>query len=1347
MTDEVKSALTLNASAVAVQFNEQTAMRGVDTGITFTLTPSNTRLTSANFTITGADGMVDERFAIVKSGSVWILRLIAGETIDFETENSPTIPLTISVSDGGMSPQTSEVNVSLNIIDINDEAPIITPSATDLMLVEQNILAEQDTDLGVTLTVTDADAGTDFTQEDFTLSDDRFLLSQGQDNGTWKLHLRKDQKVDYTTEPVIRLAITVSDGTNTSNTAELTFSVTGINSPPLFTSNSLVWEDGFESESVFLNGMVHYFYGEISADTTIGTILARISSSNSDGDNLSYTFANGDPAFAIDPTTGVLTRGDGDLKDSSKRYFLQIRVTDDGTPNKSDDIAVIIRVTEQLTPNAHAPIFSSDSIKWDATHTINNELPEDTIVSRIAGSTPVVRLTATDADEGATLTYRIIAGNEDGLFRIDADFGTVGLIGALDYETTTSYTLKIEASDGAKTATTDITIRVADVNEYAPVITANTTSINLAEMGLTSPQDIDTGITLMVSDADASAQFSAQDFVLSDDRFYVVPGDTVGHWAIQLRRQSKLDFTTEPVIALTVAVRDGDRISEEITIDFTITGSNHPPMFGDDSLVWESDFEAEDANVNGGVYHFFGSISDNTAVGTLLASLTASDADGDTLRYDFVDYNGDAFEIDPTSGAITRGSESLRLGTPYLLRVRVMDNGVPEKSDDIVVLLRVTSTSVTNNHAPVFSDIIEWEPLAMNGEIYEDTVPLTRLGTLLGTPLATLTATDADSTAGLIYTITAGNEDGLFAIDPLLGVIRLFGALDHEDVSEHRLTIQVSDGRNIDTTEVVIFVLDSNESPVFAQNAPVWEADFAQGQVSESTNPNTTLAKITATDPDANAKLTYHITAGNAAGLFAIDIATGVLSLVAPLDYESQQNQYTLTISASDGVNRTPIETTIMVVDENDETPNIMPSATEAPLDEQTTTDLVATDITFILNDADAGTSFTADDFTLSDQQRFTIADDNGVWRLYLKSGVTIDGLNEDTISLQVSVSDGVNTGTTPNPITLNVINTQDGDAELTIIGMSANGSDQDLNNAEIGWRLTANIATPDPDGVEGSYAFRWFYLRDADGSIGMDETYDISNSDRGEIIGVELTYTDGTGAKTQKMKTIPVEIPRYVVQLPNSGKGDDDITLPSDTASKVDADDGTDTIKDGKRNDIIIGGLGDDVIDLGRDSDGTDTDQVIYRIGDQTAADGGDRITNFNRGKDQFTFSLESNAETDKIENYEDFLNYVNSGTPGVVKDDQFLVLLDIDYFAPTLTLEGLYLHFKDSTFFSNGRIAMPLVNIKFAEGLTGDEFLKIFDENVDMSDVIDVNGLLRDLSYLDDLLGGEGSVSYEVV
>src|SRR5262245_27467329 len=64
------------------------------------------------------------------------------------------------------------------------------------------------------------------------------------------------------------------------------------------------------------------------------------------------------------------------------------------------------------------------------------------------------------------------------------------------------------------------------------------------------------------------------------------------------------------------------------------------------------------------------------------------------------------------------------------------------------------------------------------------------------------------------------------------------------------------------------------------------------------------LATVTASDPDPGDVLTYAITAGNAAGLFAINPASGAISLASgkTLDYETAtQHQLTVTVSDQRG--------------------------------------------------------------------------------------------------------------------------------------------------------------------------------------------------------------------------------------------------------------------------------------------------------------------------------------------------------------------------------------------------------------------------------------------------------------
>ena len=627
-----------------------------------------------------------------------------------------------------------------------------------------------------------------------------------------------------------------------------------------------------------------------------------------------------------------------------------------------------------------------------------------------------------------------------------------------------------------------------------------------------------------------------------------------------------------------------------------------------------------------------------------------------------------------------------------------------------------TSTTINENSAGAVSDII-----------------LT--ATLDGVAITTLTADNFDITGNGATQFEVGFDSGAWKLKLIDNVI-----LDAEATNSISLNITVSqDGRTSTAQTLTVNVGnvdEGRETPYFIDNT---------GGVREAPQPGTILtAKRSANqnrqDPDghddsvADIFKWFHESDRNTV------IGTGETYTVKTSDVGAQL-RFRVTYRDLSGTDEVVLanEGSISGVVTLDGTARIalVASATTASIDEDT--DGASTDIEFSVYDG-AEYAFTSTDFTITgaESEHFEIARNQaGNWHLRLIDEHSLNYESITSLNLQVRVSDGTQQSNTTENIAISVTNQDDGDASIAI-----NGAD-----VEVGTRLSITF-TPDPDGLMTgtTYTYDWFYARDPDTAIDTGVSYTIAEKDRGEYIGVKVTYTDTLG--TQVVQHISDEPVPYVVITPDTPvKEDNTIQAEQDKASKVDAGDGADSIKDGKRNDVIIGGLGDDVIDLGGDSDGTDTDQVIYRIGEQTAADGGDRITNFNRGKDQFTFSLESNAATDAIEDYEGFLNYVNSGTPGVVKDDQFLVLLDIDYFAPILTLEGLYLHFKDSSFFSDGRISMPLVNIKFAEGLTGDEFLKVFGENVDISDVIDVNGLLRDLSYLDDLLGGDGSVGFEII
>jgi len=79
----------------------------------------------------------------------------------------------------------------------------------------------------------------------------------------------------------------------------------------------------------------------------------------------------------------------------------------------------------------------------------------------------IATVAASDADRGETVTFSWVTSQTG--FTLDQMSGEILLAGALDRETTPSYSLLVKASDGANTATATVTLTVTDVNDNSPV--------------------------------------------------------------------------------------------------------------------------------------------------------------------------------------------------------------------------------------------------------------------------------------------------------------------------------------------------------------------------------------------------------------------------------------------------------------------------------------------------------------------------------------------------------------------------------------------------------------------------------------------------------------------------------------------------------------------------------------------------------------------------------------------------------------------------------------------------------------------------------------------------------------
>ncbi|CAH1802941.1 unnamed protein product, partial [Owenia fusiformis] len=323
------------------------------------------------------------------------------------------------------------------------------------------------------------------------------------------------------------------------------------------------------------------------------------------------------------------------------------------------------------------------------------------------------------------------------------------------------------------------------------------------------------------------------------------------------------------------------------------------------------------------------SISEGAPLGTMLMTLSASDDDSGShgqVRYSFLsgNANGD-FAIVSSNGEIVTTSRLDRETTDsYTFTVRASDSSpgsADERSVDATVNVMITDA---NDNAPIFS------PLVYTTTLLE--------GAGVGTIVEAVTSTDRDlgTNAVTTYSITAGNSDDKFAM--VSNEIVTTGALNQTNIAQYRLEITATD-RGIpplsSVAHVVINVLVQNDY------TPVFNEYTRTVSILENIPIGSSIYTAVATDGDHDS-LAYSITRGNSLNnsTFIIDFATGEVKVGSYLDYDTNPQRYTLTISVSDVMDSTntrntnTMTLTVKLLDVNDNAPAFPQSSYTVNIDE-----------------------------------------------------------------------------------------------------------------------------------------------------------------------------------------------------------------------------------------------------------------------------------------------------------------------------------------------------------------------------------------------------------------------------
>ena len=419
----------------------------------------------------------------------------------------------------------------------------------------------------------------------------------------------------------------------------------------------------------------------------------------------------------------------------------------------------------------------------------------------------------------------------------------------------------------------DVTVTVINVNE-PPVFPSETDDRSVTENTAAGQPigdpveaedpDIDDSLTYTLSGGDDAASF---DIIESTG---------------QLQTKTDLDHEGKASYTVTVTATDQEDLSDTIAVTINVTDENETPVVAGNSQI---DYPE---NGTGPVATY---TTDDPENGQITWSLSVGD---DSSHFAISNAGALTFSSTPDYEApADAGTNNV-----YLVEVRASDGNNTGTLD-------VTVTVTNVNEPPEF-------PSTETGarSVAENT-PASRD---IGLPVS---ATDPEVDT-LTYSLD-GTDAASFRIIESTGQLQTNADLDFEEKASYTVTVLVYDGKDgsgnadmttDDTIAVTITVTGENDPPKVTGHSSI---DYAE-------NGTADVATYTADDPE-HVSITWDLL-GDDNSLFSIS-TLGVLTFKTAPDFEARadadhDNEYLVTVQASDGDNIVTLAVTVTVTDENE---------------------------------------------------------------------------------------------------------------------------------------------------------------------------------------------------------------------------------------------------------------------------------------------------------------------------------------------------------------------------------------------------------------------------------------------
>uniref|UniRef100_A0A8C4Q5R5 Uncharacterized protein n=1 Tax=Eptatretus burgeri TaxID=7764 RepID=A0A8C4Q5R5_EPTBU len=896
-----------------------------------------------------AGGNPQNAFSIdPRTGTISVARPLDREMIEM-------FELLVEARDSGFPPYSRYIPITVDIEDINDNAPDFQQLYCESEAAENaGPLAEV-----ARVQATDPDAGQN--------GQIKYDINDGNDNGLFRID--PDTGVVGTTRSLDReqtsqhvLIVVARDGGH----------------PSLEGNTTLVLNVRDANDNAPRFARLYTTF--VSESAPIGATVIHLEAHDADeDDNGAVTFSLAEPTlpFMIHPNTGSLIVSQPLDRETRASYVVRVLARDPAWTVGSD---IAITVTDV---NDKVPTFEQS--KYEV------ELP----VPAEAGVV-ITRLRAVDLDEGVNSQVVYVMDSQSDAFRIDPASGDVFTVRRQAIGWPNHFTLLVSALDQGNPqhfSRTSLLIHLVPRNEKPPMFTqphyftpvAVSAPIGVSIFHLEANDPDEAGPVLF----DAVGGNGTEVFVMQDNGWLVLARSIVGlighGFGIEARARDQGQPLLVSLATVEVLVTDDNRAGPTFVHGSLATTMAEDAKLG--SSVARVSAMDDDKGINGKLSYYlhepseYFTVNPSSGIITLVNPLAQDVSDDYLLNVCAHDgaWQSRKACIDVTLG-VTRSSnappafsqsaymatiaENITFGATVLIVQAVAATYGGLFSYEITgegsreFTMHPSSGTLTTQAFLDFETVQSYELIAWacsgsshasghrdacsHAALYIAVTGVNEYGPLfaertfqftvpesapVGHTIGTVYAYDGDAGVDGIVTYLLATDITPFRLDSVSGALYVLSPLDHKIIDfTFRVVAKnlgpVQSAGDVDEAIVMVKVTDSNDPPKFS-------TAIYSTQVSEAASPGTAIVTVSATDPDGQASITdliYNIAEGNPENIFQIEPDTGHIILQRELDREVVP-AYNLTVIAVDqGEPRATGQALVVVkvLDTNDNAPTLL---------------------------------------------------------------------------------------------------------------------------------------------------------------------------------------------------------------------------------------------------------------------------------------------------------------------------------------------------------------------------------------------------------------------------------------